>query len=106
MQALLLLIAAGYWWVSFLIFICSLGSLHHEYALETCKVYEGCGFLSIADRFLWAMFCSITRDNLGPYKQKILYIPAIYLCATLVGFRLAETCGSIERTPKVLMWRC
>ncbi|BDA47005.1 hypothetical protein COCOBI_09-4600 [Coccomyxa sp. Obi] len=30
-----------------------------------------------------AGYC-ITRDNLGPYKQKVLYIPAVYLFTTLV----------------------
>jgi hypothetical protein len=29
--------------------------------------------------------CSITRDNLGPYRQKVLYIPTVYLITTLVS---------------------
>ena len=28
--------------------------------------------------------CSITRTDLGPYRQKVLYIPAVYLITTLV----------------------
>ena len=30
------------------------------------------------------VFCSITRTDLGPYRQKVLYIPAVYLITTLV----------------------
>ena len=29
--------------------------------------------------------CSITRTDLGPYRQKVLYIPAVYLVTTLVS---------------------
>jgi hypothetical protein len=31
-----------------------------------------------------AAACSITRDNLGPYKTKVLVIPAVYFLASLV----------------------
>jgi len=36
-----------------------------------------------------AVLRSITRDNLGPYKTKVLAIPAVYFTASLVSPRLA-----------------
>lgn len=32
--------------------------------------------------------CSITRDNLGPYKVKVLVIPTVYLVTTMVSLDL------------------
>ena len=34
---------------------------------------------------------SITRDNLGPYKAKVIYIPSVFLVTTLVRIRFTIT---------------
>jgi hypothetical protein len=38
------------------------------------------------------MLRSITRDNLGPYKQKVIYIPAVFLVTTLVRGPFTTMC--------------
>ena len=47
--------------------------------------------------------CSITRDNLGPYKVKVLVIPTVYLVTTMVRILLksAQSSASIMRATHV-----
>lgn len=83
-QALLLVIAAGYWcapcpcmhatWMAF----ATIPSRSHLKSVIACWI-DTCQYHA----------CSITRDNLGPYRAKVIYIPSVFLVTTLVRIRLS-----------------
>ena len=59
--------------------------------------------VTIADWAIWC--CSITRDNLGPYKVKVLVIPTVYLVTTMVSLDLRRTAIAWPETC-IIAWRC
>lgn len=49
--------------------------------------------------------CSITRDNLGPYKTKVLLLPTVYFLTSLVGLHLfqLQLRLNLSSTPSTLL---